>query len=184
MWVIDRHFSQGRWIGADLGRGCRSPSILRTNVDNWLKPTEPYRQYPPRFGPLVDCMRPLDVTEVCWRGRILHPSLHCNGACRVISDAVQRYDSWAIRREQDHLVSSQFINNPFLSILLSSFLSKTTSSMLALRALTLLLPALSAAYSLKACTDTGCKEGCVDFSADVWSRSPLPPQHRTLLTFV
>jgi hypothetical protein len=39
--------------------------------------------------------------------------------------------------------------------------------MLSFKALTLLLPALSTAYQLKACTDYACSENCVDLSADV-----------------
>ncbi|KAH8692206.1 hypothetical protein BGW36DRAFT_431426 [Talaromyces proteolyticus] len=37
--------------------------------------------------------------------------------------------------------------------------------MLSLKTLALLLPALSAAYTLHACTDNSCSEGCKDFSA-------------------
>ncbi|KAJ5260503.1 hypothetical protein N7478_012108 [Penicillium angulare] len=38
--------------------------------------------------------------------------------------------------------------------------------MLSLKMLALVLPVLSGAYKLKACTDTACSEGCVDLSAD------------------
>ncbi|KAJ5112941.1 hypothetical protein N7456_001475 [Penicillium angulare] len=38
--------------------------------------------------------------------------------------------------------------------------------MLALKMLAVVLPVLSGAYKLKACTDNACKEGCKDLSAD------------------